>query len=122
VFGSHRRRKISNGENEEGTWREVVDHPGAYSEFTSTAMIATSMQRGIRRGWLDRATYQPIVDRAWQAILIRIGLDGQLMDVCESTNKQPSLKDYLNRAAILGRDSRGGGMALIFATEMAGLQ
>jgi rhamnogalacturonyl hydrolase YesR len=109
-------------QNEEGMWREVVDHPGAYSEFTSTAMIATSMQRGVRRGWLDRATYQPIVDKAWQAILIRIGSDGQLMDVCESTNKQPTLKDYLNRAAILGRDPRGGGMALIFATEMAGLQ
>lgn len=109
-------------QNEEGMWREVVDHPGAYSEFTATAMIATSMLRGIRRGWLDRATYQPIVDRAWQAIQTRIGPDGQLMDVCESTNKQPSLKDYLNRAAILGRDPRGGGMALIFATEMAGLQ
>jgi rhamnogalacturonyl hydrolase YesR len=109
-------------QNEEGMWREVIDHPGAYSEFTSTAMIATSMQRGIRRGWLDRATYQPIVDKAWLAILTRIGPDGQLMDVCESTNKQPSLKDYLNRAAILGRDPRGGGMALIFATEMAGLQ
>jgi rhamnogalacturonyl hydrolase YesR len=108
--------------NEEGMWREVVDHPGAYSEFTATAMIATSMQRGIRRGWLDRATYQPIVDKAWQAVLIRIGADGQLMDVCESTNKQPTEKDYLNRAAILGRDPRGGGMALIFATEMAGLQ
>jgi rhamnogalacturonyl hydrolase YesR len=109
-------------QNEEGMWREVVDHPGAYSEFTSTAMIATSMLRGIRRGWLDRTTYQPVVDKAWQAILSRIGADGQLMDVCESTNKQPSLKDYLNRAAILGRDPRGGGMALIFATEMAGLQ
>jgi rhamnogalacturonyl hydrolase YesR len=109
-------------QNEEGMWREVIDHPGAYSEFTSTAMIATSMLRGIRRGWLDRATYQPVVDKAWQAILMRIGPDGQLMDVCESTNKQPSLKDYLNRAAIIGRDPRGGGMALIFATEMAGLQ
>ena len=109
-------------QNEEGMWREVVDQPGSYSEFSSTAMIATSMLRGIRRGWLDRAVYQPIVDKAWQAIVVRIGPDGQLVDVCESTNKQPTLKDYLNRAAILGRDPRGGGMALIFATEMAGLQ
>jgi rhamnogalacturonyl hydrolase YesR len=109
-------------QNEEGMWREVVDHPGAYSEFSSTAMIGTSMLRGIRRGWLDRAIYQPIVDKAWQAVLARIGPDGNLLDVCESTNKQPSLKDYLNRAAILGKDPRGGGMALIFATEMAGLQ
>jgi hypothetical protein len=41
--------------------------------------------------------------------------------VCESTNKQPSLDAYLYRAAILGQDPRGGAMALLFATEMAGL-
>ena len=40
---------------------------------------------------------------------------------CESTNKQPSLDAYLHRAAILGQDLRGGAMALLFATEMAGL-
>jgi hypothetical protein len=45
-----------------------------------------------------------------------------LLDVCESTNKQRTLVDYLNRAAILDRDPRGGGMALIFATEMANLK
>ena len=109
-------------QNEDGMWREVIDHPGSYSEFTATAMIATSMLRGIRRGWLDRAVYQPIVDKAWLAVVTRIGPDGQMMDICESTNKQRTLDDYIHRAAILGRDPRGGGMALIFATEMAGLQ
>jgi hypothetical protein len=29
--------------------------------------------------------------------------------------------DYLRRTAILGRDDRGGGMAMFFATELAGL-
>jgi hypothetical protein len=79
------------------------------------------MLRGIRNGWLDLAQYQPRVDAAWQAVLARTGSDGVLMDVCESTNKQETLNDYLNRAAILGRDVRGGGMALIFATELAGM-
>jgi hypothetical protein len=32
------------------------------------------------------------------------------------------LKDYLRRAAILDRDPRGGAFALLFATEMAGLE
>jgi unsaturated rhamnogalacturonyl hydrolase len=113
---------LSKFQNEEGMWLEVIDHPGAYAEFSATAMIATSMLRGIRRGWLASDVYQPIVDKAWQAVVIRIGPDGQLMDVCESTNKQRSLDDYIHRAALLGRDPRGGGMALIFATEMAGLQ
>jgi len=44
------------------------------------------------------------------------------VDVCESTGKQPSLDDYLNRFAILDRDPRGGGMALLLSTEIAGLR
>jgi unsaturated rhamnogalacturonyl hydrolase len=109
-------------QDEEGMWREVIDFRGSYQEFSSTAMIATSILRGIRNGWLEARTWQPRVDRAWRAIVARIGADGVLLDVCESTNKQPSFDAYLKRAAILGRDPRGGGMAMIFATEMAGLK
>jgi rhamnogalacturonyl hydrolase YesR len=100
-----------------GMWREVIDQRGSYYEYSATAMIATAMLRGIRHGWLDSAAYQPRVDLAWRAILARTGADGRLMDVCESTGKQKSLKDYLHRAAILDRDARGGAMALLFATE-----
>ena len=103
-------------------WREVIDQRGSYEEFSATAMIATSILRGIRNGWLDARTWQPRVDQAWHAIVVRIGPDGMLFDVCESTNKQPTLEAYLHRAAILDRDPRGGGMALIFATELAGLK
>lgn len=113
---------LARWQDEEGMWREVVDHPGAYQELSATAMIATSMLRGIRQGWLDIREYQPRVDKAWRAVLARVGSGGRLIDVCESTNKQKSLNDYLRRAAILDRDPRGGAMALLFATEMAGLK
>jgi rhamnogalacturonyl hydrolase YesR len=103
----------------DGMWREVIDQRGAYPEYSATAMIAAAMLRGIRRGWLDAATYQPRVDRAWRAILARTSADGRLTDVCESTGKQKSLNDYLRRAAILDRDARGGAMALFLATELA---
>ncbi|MEP7351711.1 MAG: glycoside hydrolase family 88 protein [Acidobacteriota bacterium] len=106
----------------DGMWHEIIDNPGSYQELSATMMIATCMQRGIRRGWIDAKEYQPYVDRAWKATLIRVGSDGSLIDVAESTNKQPTYEDYLNRTAISGKDERGGGMALFFATEMAGLQ
>ena len=105
-------------QTDDGMWRQVVDLPGVYQEFSATAMIATAMLRGIRRGWLDRAQYQPRVDKAWRAILRRTSADGRLTDVCEGTGKQKSFDDYLHRAAIFDRDPRGGGMALYFATEM----
>jgi rhamnogalacturonyl hydrolase YesR len=106
----------------DGTWRQVIDVRGAYPEFSATAMIATAMLRGVRRGWLDPGSYNPRIERAWQAINRRIDSEGRLIDVCESTGKQKSLDDYLRRAAILDRDPRGGAMALLFATEMAGLE
>lgn len=109
-------------QDEDGMWHEVIDVPGSYAETSATAMIGFAMERGIRKGWLDPAAYQPRVDRAFRAVLARTGNNGQMVDVCESTNKQKTLDDYLHRAAILGPDPRGGAMTMLFATEMAGLQ
>jgi rhamnogalacturonyl hydrolase YesR len=124
VLESYRRlmTALARYQDPDGMWHQIVDQPGSYQEFSATAMIATAMLRGIRKGWIDAAAYQPRVDRAWLAIAARIGPEGQLVDVCESTNKQPTYEDYLRRAAIFGKDERGGGMALLFATEMAGLE
>ena len=109
-------------QDENGMFREVVDYPGAYPEYSGTSMIATAMMRGVRKGWLEGSVYQPIVDRAWQAILIRTASDGRLFDVAESTGTRGlTLKDYLRRAAILDRDPRGGAFAMILATEIAGI-
>jgi unsaturated rhamnogalacturonyl hydrolase len=109
-------------QDENGMFREVVDVPGAYPEYSGTAMIATAMLRGVRKGWLDAATYQPIVDRAWRAIALRTASDGTLVDVAESTGtKGFTQKDYFRRAAILGADPRGGAFAMLFATEVAGI-
>jgi unsaturated rhamnogalacturonyl hydrolase len=113
---------LSQYQDENGMFREVIDYPGSYPEYSGTTMIATAMMRGIRRGWLDASIYQPIVDRAWQAILIRTASDGRLFDVAESTGTRGfTLKDYLRRAAILDRDPRGGAFAMILATEIAGI-
>jgi unsaturated rhamnogalacturonyl hydrolase len=112
---------LSRFQDEDGMWHEVIDERASYPETSATAMIAFSMLRGIRNGWLDRASYQPRVDQAWRGVLARIASDGALLDVCESTNKQKTLKDYLNRAALFEKDPRGGAMTLLFATEMAGL-
>jgi len=54
-------------------------------------------------------------------VLARVGNEGRIVDACESTTKLKTVEEYLHRAAILGPDPRGGAMALLFATEMAGL-
>jgi rhamnogalacturonyl hydrolase YesR len=101
----------------DGLWRNVVDYPGAYPEFSATAMIGWAMLRGVRNGWLPAGEYQPRVEKAWRAVLERVGPEGHVIDGCESTLKMKSVDDYLHRAAILAPDPRSGAMALLFATE-----
>ena len=111
--------KLLPWQNRDGLWRNVVDHPGAYGEFSATAMIGFAMQRGIAKGWFtDAAPYRAAVQRAWRAVNARTGSDGTVIDVCESTARIESLEGYLNREAILGPDPRGGAMAMLFAAEL----
>jgi unsaturated rhamnogalacturonyl hydrolase len=102
----------------DGLWRNVVDHPGAYPEFSATAMIGFAIQRGLENGWLKGPQYRQAVERAWLAVNSRTSSSGSFIDVCESTARMTSLEQYLQRAAILGNDARGGAMAMLFATEL----
>ena len=104
-----------------GTWHQVIDDPRSYRELSSTCMITFAMIRGVRSGWLEKAKYRPAIEKAFRAIKTRIAPDGTLVDVCTGTGKQKTLRDYYDRKAILGRDARGGAMALLVTTEMARL-
>jgi unsaturated rhamnogalacturonyl hydrolase len=96
----------------------VIDKPGSYRELTATCQIGFAMARGVRMGWIDKAKYDPVIQKAWYAARTRMAADGGLVDVCTGTGKQKTLRDYYDRGAILGPDPRGGGMSLLIATEM----
>ena len=100
-----------------GMYRQVLDFPGSYQEFTATCMIGYAMARGLRLGWLD-SSFWSIVDLAWQGVSERIDDRGEVVDACAGTGVQAGLRDYLNRPALFGVDDRSGSMALWFAVEM----
>jgi len=102
-----------------GMWHQVIDRPESYRELTATCMITYAMLRGVQQGWLEGERFEPAIRRAWAALKRRIGDDGRLTDVCTGTGKQQSLRDYYDRQAIVGKDNRGGAMALLVATEVA---
>ena len=107
-------------QDKDGLWHQVIDHPESYAEFSATCMIGFAIHQGLREGWLDRATFGPAADRAWEAIKLRIALDGERVEgVCTGTGAQKTLEDYFKRTAIFGRDDRGGAMALLLAVERA---
>ncbi len=118
AFQSHLRALIQH-QDVTGAWHQVIDHPESYRELTCTCMITFALVRGVRNGWLPEEPFTAAAKRGWSAIKLRIAPDGELVDVCTGTGKQASLRDYLDRTAILGRDPRGGAMALMVATEMA---
>jgi len=105
-------------QNRDGLWRNVIDYPGAYAEFSATAMIGYSLARGLHEGWVSGRDYERAIARAWSAVNARSASSGELVDVCESTARMTSLEQYVRRAAILGTDPRGGAMAMLFATEL----
>ena len=85
---------------------------------SATAANAALEKKGAR---VDRKGDEPHGRISWPAINQRVGTDGHLIDVCTGTGKQKNLRAYLDRPALLGKDSRGGAMALLAATEMAAL-
>jgi len=105
-------------QTDDGTWRQVLDEPSAYRELTVTALALTAMARGVRLGWLERAQFGPVIERAWEGVVARVGEDGTLRDVCTSTGAQAGLEYYLSRPVVNGADDRGGAIVLLAALEI----
>ena len=104
-----------------GMYRQLIDFPGAYHEFTSTSMIGYSMTRGIRLGWIDNS-YLDTVHAAWTGIKERIDEEGNIVDGCTGSGVMDNRLSYLDRPANSGYDDRSGSMALWFAAEIANLE
>jgi rhamnogalacturonyl hydrolase YesR len=117
----HQMAAIRAQQSPDGSWREVIDVPGAYREETATAMLMSAMARGIAHQWLD-GSYHDSVNRSWRAVAAHVAADGALIDVCTGTGAGPTRRYYLDRAALTGPDDRGGAMALVAALDFSALQ
>ena len=85
---------------------------------TSASARALELLRGLVGDFCLMELRKQVPRAELEPLRTRIAADGSLVDVCTGTGKQKSLRDYYDRPAILGRDDRGGAMALMIATEM----
>ncbi len=92
--------------------------PESYREFTATAMICYAMMRGVQEGRLDRAKFRR-VDRTCLGCPENCGSrpTARSSMCAPAPASRNRCAKYYDRPAILGRDDRGGAMALMVATE-----
>lgn len=104
-----------------GMWRQLIDHPEAWEESSSTAMFGFAFATGVEKQLLPKEQYEPAYRKAWQALAKRVGDDGVLSDICVGTGQSQDLNYYLQRPSVAG-DLHGQAPLLWFAEKLIRLQ
>jgi unsaturated rhamnogalacturonyl hydrolase len=81
----------------DGLWRQLIDHPEAWPETSSTAMFTFAMVTGVKEGWLPRKTYAAAARKGWLGLVSYLDENADLKNVCEGTGKKNDLQYYLDR-------------------------
>lgn len=89
--------ELAKGQNADGMWRQLIDHPEAWEESSSTAMFTFAMIEGVRRGWLAEETYGPVARRGWIALAGFVDQNADVTNICAGTNKENSYEYYMAR-------------------------
>jgi unsaturated rhamnogalacturonyl hydrolase len=62
---------LANVQRDDGFWNVSLHDPNDYGgpETSGTALFVYAMAWGVREGVLDRATYLPVIERGWAAVV-----------------------------------------------------
>jgi rhamnogalacturonyl hydrolase YesR len=91
-------------QGKDGMWRQLIDHPEAWPESSSSAMFSFAMITGVKNGWLDAAKYGPAARKGWIAVVGYIDQNNDVTQVCEGTNKKNDMEYYFERKRRTGDD------------------
>jgi rhamnogalacturonyl hydrolase YesR len=72
--------KLAEIQSPDGLWRSGLLDPDSYElpEVSGSAFITYGIAYGINHHILDRAQYQPVVEKAWKGMLSHVYADGRL--------------------------------------------
>jgi len=99
-------------QDNDGRWHQVLDAPTTFLETSSTAMTLWSVITGVQEKWLDKATFSPIIEKAWQGLQKAIQSDGIVTGICEGTGVGPNVDWYNQRSTDYTKSSPGLGSVL----------
>jgi rhamnogalacturonyl hydrolase YesR len=104
-------------QGDDGTWRQLIDHPESWTETSCSGMFTFAMITGVKQGWLDERTFGPAARKAWLGLISYLNENADIRDVCEGTNKKNNLQYYLDRGRKTG-DLHGQAPVLWSATAL----
>jgi rhamnogalacturonyl hydrolase YesR len=75
--------KVITLQQADGLWRASLLDPAAYParETSGTGLFTYALAWGVNQGLLERARYEPVVQRAWSALTASVAADGKLTHV-----------------------------------------
>lgn len=109
-------------QREDGFWNcslaDATDYGGP--EVTGTSLFVYGMAWCVRKGYLPKETFMPVIQKGWQAMASAVHSDGRL-GYQQGTGKQPSDSQPTTYDKVPDFDDFGVGCFLLGATEYARL-
>lgn len=83
--------RIAQLQGKDGLWHAGLLDPATYPlpEISGSALFVYGMAYGVNRGYLDAATYRPVIEKAWAGILQHVYADGRLGGI-QQTGAEPA--------------------------------
>lgn len=116
IFRRHIDGIVARQDND-GFWRNVLDVDASVRESSGAAIFTMALARGINNGWIDRAQYAPPLEKAWEALLTFIDVNGDMSGVKGGTNFSEDWRDY-ERVPFIKSDTHGLLPVLFACIEM----
>jgi unsaturated rhamnogalacturonyl hydrolase len=89
-------------QDKNGMWHQLIDHPEAWPETSSTAMFTFAMISGAKNGWLNQRVYGRAACKGWLGLISYLDSNADLRNICEGTGKKNDMQYYLDRARLTG--------------------
>ena len=103
----------------DGRWHQLLDNTTIWLETSCTAMFTVAMVRGVDAGWLDAATFNPVIELAWGGLSKLVHKDGYVAGICDGFGIHSNPADYVGCKELYGKSQPGLGSVLKAAVLMA---
>jgi len=112
--------KLKSVQQSGGYWTADVDHPSAYPapESSGTSLYTYGMAKAIQAGYLDSATYLPVVQKAWGWLKTTALRSNGVVGYVQGPSSHPSQYQPISPTAT---SNYGTGMFLMAGVEAARL-